>query len=329
MYNFNFIEKIIPPVHRPINKFVYVFPINGMDMSKIEEMKIGYVTFMDKIIAKTRYNIDNFDFNADTYALVDFSKQAFKLHYQNGMNSIALKILKETIGFINIVLYDRLSLDKERKIMISNINKHILEEGLIRYLSINSDDVINVENARFDTVDLTMTTSEMRLLKYNNKNWIDLLEQNFEDRSELHKKLLKGLEYIYYISNEIYASERIIKYFIVLNNIFRVDGVDLNRKGIAKYLNLIFSRVKPIQVFHGNFNREFEVLYDGIRNNIMHGILNLDGEEGLIDSNDFHSLKVLFYELLIAITESDDIFVLNTTKDLNSYLESLIHSPHS
>lgn len=324
MYNFNFIEKIIPPVHRPINSNIFVFPIHGIDMSVIKEMNIGYVTFIDKVTAKSKYNVDNFDFNTETYALVDLSKQTFQLQYHNGLNSIALKILKETIGYINITIYDRLSLDKERKIMISNINKHILEEGLIRYLSLNSDNVIKIENTRFDTVDLTMTTSEIGLLKYMNKNWIKLLEQNFEERSELHKKLLKGLEYIYYISNEIYASERIIKYFIVLNNIFKVDGIDLNRKGIAKYLNLIFSRVKPIQVFRGNFNREFESLYDGIRNNIMHGILNLDNEEGMIDSNDFHNLKVLFYELLISLTETDDIFILNTTKDLNLYLESLI-----
>lgn len=324
MYNFNFIEKIIPPIHRPINEFVFVFPINGIDMSDIEEIDIGYVTFLDKVTAKSKYNVDNFDFNAETYALVDLSKQTFILQYQNGLNSIALKILKETIGYINIAIYDRWRLDKERKIMISNINKHILEEGLIQYLSINNDNIIRIENTRFNAVDLTITTSEIKALKYMNKNWIRLLEQNFGERSELHKKLLKALEYIYYISNEIYASERIIKYFIVLNNIFKIDGIDLNRKGIAKYLNLVFSRVKPIQIFSGNFNREFEALYDGIRNNIMHGKLNLDNEEGMIDSNDFHNLKVLFYELLISLTESDDIFMLNTTKDLNTFLEALI-----
>lgn len=324
MYNFNFIEKVIPPIHRPINEFIFVFPINGIDMSDIEEIKIGYVTFLDKVIAKSKYNVDNFDFNAETYALVDLSKQTFILQYQNGLNSIALKILKETIGFINIAIYDRWRLDKERKIMISNINKHILEEGLIQYLSINNNNVIRIENTRFNAIDLTITTSEIKSLKYMNKNWIRLLEQNFEERSELHKKLLKALEYIYYVSNEIYASERIIKYFIVLNNIFKVDGIYLNRKGIAKYLNLVFSRVKPIQIFSGNFNREFEALYDGIRNNIMHGILNLDNEEGMIDRIDFHNLKVVFYELLISLTESDDIFILNTTKDLNSFLESLI-----
>lgn len=38
-------------------------------------------------------------------------------------------------------------------------------------------------------------------------------------------------------------------------------------------------------------------MYDGIRNDIMHGKLNLDNEEGLIDSNSFHNLKVLFYDL--------------------------------
>ena len=324
MYNFNFIVRIIAPVHNSINNFVFIFPINGIDMSDAKELKIGYVTFMDKVITKCKYNVDNFEFDAETYALVDLSKQTFKLQYHNGLNSIALKILKETIGFLNISVYNRLSLDKERKIIISNISKHMLEEGLIRYLSINNDKVIKIENTRFDTVDLTMTTSEITLLKHMNKNLIKLLEQNFEDRSELHKKLLKGLEYIYYISNEIYASERIIKYFIVLNNIFKVDGIDLNRKGIAKYLNLVFSRVKPIQVFSGNFNRQFEALYDGIRNDIMHGILKLDNEEGMINIHDYHNLKVLFYELLISLTESDEIFELNTTKDLNSYLETLI-----
>lgn len=324
MYNFNFIKKITAPVHKPINNYIFIFPINGIDMGVVGEVNIGYVTFMDKGIAKCKYNVDNFDFNAEAYAIVDLSKQTFKLQYHNGLNSIALKILKETIGFLNVSVFDRLSLDKERKIIISNISKHILEEGLIQYLSINNDDVIKIENTRFETVDLTMTTSEIRLLNRMNKNWIKLLEQNFEDRSELHKKLLKGLEYIYYISNEVYASERVIKYFIVLNNIFKVDGIDLNRKGIAKYLNLVFSRVKRIHVFNGNFNREFEYLYDGIRNKIMHGILNLDNEEGMIDTNDYHNLKVLFYELLISLTESDEIFVLNTTKDLNSYLETLI-----
>lgn len=116
--------------------------------------------------------------------------------------------------------------------MISNINKHVLEEGLIKYLSVNSDNVIRIENTRFGTVDLSMTTSEISSIKYMNKNWMSLLEQTFEERSELHKKILKGLEYLYYISNEIYASERIVKYFIVLINIFRTDEGDLNRKGL-------------------------------------------------------------------------------------------------
>ena len=324
MYNFHFIERIVPPVHMPINKYIFIFPINGIDMSSVSEMNIGYVTFMNKNITVSRYGIDNFEFNVETYALVDLSKQTFQMKYNNGLNSIALKILKETIGFINIALYDRLRLDKERKIMISNINKHILEEGLIKYLSVNSDNVVRIENTRFSTVDLNMTTSEISSLKSMNKNWITLIEQNFEERSELHKKILKGLEYLYYISNEIYASERIIKYFIVLNNIFRTDEQDLNRKGIAKYLNIVFSKVKTVQIFSGKFTTEFEKLYDEIRNDIMHGKLNLDNEEGLIDSDSFHNLKVLFYELLRALNESDDIFSLKTTKELNAYLDSLI-----
>lgn len=323
MYNFHLPNKYIAPVHQSINNTIFLFPVNGIDMSEMKEMMIGNVTFIDKENVMKTFYIPDYDYPVSSYALVDLSHQTFQNEYPNGLNSIALKMLKETIGFLNVSVYDRDELRREIKITISNIDRHILEEGLVQYLSLKNGKTI-IENTRFNSVSLTMAKEELYSINHMNKNWISLLEQDFEKRSELHKKILKSLEYIYYISNEIYASERIIKYFIVLNNIFREGDADINRKGITKMLQIIFTHVKPQEIFKCKFTTGFENLYNEIRNRIMHGNLNLDDEEGLVNLGDYYNLKIIFYELITILTEYTYIYNLNTTKELNDYLRSLI-----
>jgi hypothetical protein len=304
---------------------LFVYPINGIDLQKYKELKIGNVTFIDKSIAIQNYNCTDYNYPVDSYAVVNLKNQTFNKTYNNGLNSIALKILKETIGLLNVSLYAPYNMYTERKITISNINKHFLEEGLIKYLTLHKNNVI-IQNVKFDNVKLTMTDDELKSLEYIHKNWISLVSLDFEKRNEYQKKLLKALEYIYYISNEIYASERIIKYFIVLNNIFKAEGREINRQGIAHYLNIIFNKVKVVKIFDGNFNKEFGDLYDTIRNNIMHGVLDLDNEEGLINNDDFYNLKALFYELIRILAENENLNLQNSTVELNDYLDKLIKS---
>ncbi len=220
MYNFwNYEKKPIQPILKPLSNNMFIFPINGINIPKLKQFSMGYVTFMDKSIAIRDYYNSRYSYPVSCYALVDLRKQKFSKVNERGLNSVALKI--------------------------------------------------------------------------------------------------------YYITNEIYVSERIIKYFIVLNNIFREGNKELNRIEIAKLLNIVCHKITKVNIFNGNFNGKFEKLYDNIRNNVMHGKLDLENEENAIISNDYFNLKRLFYVLIIVFGEDNTCFRCKSTTELKKYINSL------
>ena len=53
------------------------------------------------------------------------------------------------------------------------------------------------------------------------KDVLEILKKDFKYKTDYEKKICKTLEIIYSIYNEGYSSERVIKWAIVLNYIFR------------------------------------------------------------------------------------------------------------
>ncbi|WP_341877575.1 hypothetical protein [Defluviitalea saccharophila] len=314
------VHKRIPPVLIPNYSQQFIFPISGMKLKNDEFITIGCVKFVNRNYLLSKYKGNFESFKVDAFAIVDISKHSSQKKYDEGYNSLALKILKEVIGYLNILVYKKYGLRIERKVMISNIPEQEIDDGFTIYISC-TDDECQIHNNI--SLDLTLTKDGIQTF-LDKKEWNSYFEISFESRNEIQKRIGKALEYLYYIFNEIYTNERVIKYFIVLNHLIRRDyKTDLNCHGIESILNFFFYEYKLIEVTkelkNYKFSTSFLEMYARLRNNILHGILDVEKEETPINEEDYYFLKRIVMELLIVLVEDSKINKFDSMKEIYEF----------
>ena len=313
----------IEPVLVPDNYRKYVFPICGFELPDDKIFSLGSIQFINKKALCEQFTGQSelfSKFQIKTFAIVNLDYMNLVNDYENGYNSLALKLLKEVIGYLNIIIYKKHGIKKERKIMITSIAEIEMDDGLVPYMVFNSKNELVLKNC--SKIDLILNYSELdpRLITEEERV---LFQTRYEDRTELQMKIFKSFEYLYYTFNEIYTSERMIKYFIILNHMLREgNGKDLNRKGIMSLLNTLFYNIGEVDLTDDKFTVVFENLYERMRNDILHGILSPFDESSVVMAEDYYLLKKIVIELMILIINNKKICKLTTIDELHSLIKS-------
>ena len=136
----------LPYAHKSINEKAFIFPITGLYLSTNKKLSVGNIDFVDRVYLKNQLikkdlanNIQfiNIFSKVNTFAVVDLSKFGeYKNVCKDGYNSLALQLLKQTIGAMYISIYNNKSNpDDERRIIISDKGMHEVDEGLNSYLA--------------------------------------------------------------------------------------------------------------------------------------------------------------------------------------------------
>ncbi|HOR43862.1 MAG TPA: hypothetical protein PK624_03590 [Spirochaetota bacterium] len=299
-------------IHKRDNARTFIYPIYGIVLE--EDIKIGKVTFVSKNSLNGELPISPI-FKNDVFAKVVITDSvAHKL----GNNSLSLKYLKETIGFIFVLNYLEQTkwVLNESKIVISNEKIWTLDEGLIVHYSKDADGY-KLKNTYLISHDFSFYLNKRKLIKYD--KWLKLLSKDETTRTQLEMKICKSLECIFHIVNDTNASNRMTNYFILLNHIFRVDSeTDLDINGINQFINYLFS-VKSKQDFFkaGKKNSTgLQEIYTRCRNNIQHGIIPSEEEFALVNEDDMISLKKVIFETLILFVSDMEISSLNNSREL-------------
>ena len=336
----------LPYAHIPIMSTSFIFPITGLKLEKNNKISVGIVEFADKEYLKRnvvqkglfdamewlgRYN------NIETFAIVDLNKigeyEGLCPIDKGGNNSLALQILKQSIGAIYLSIYNKYKprYDVDRRIVISDKGIHEVEEGLVDYFVLDNGRYINNPN---DTSRLLI--SDVNNFDINNIKELNcIMMKQLEKRSELESKICKSLELIYSLYSEPYTSERVIKLAIILNYIFREsDEVDINSKQIERKIKLLFNTVTKQEILETIPKYMFEKdcrtekiasvvgdIYSSIRNNIMHGKIDLYTEYSVINLKDYIPLKVITIEVINTILNTENLRNCKDIKSMNEYIE--------
>lgn len=336
----------LPYAHIPLMNTSFIFPITGLKLEKNNKISVGMVEFADREYLKNnvvqnalfeamslanRYN------NIETFAIVDLNKmgryEGLCPREKGGNNSLALQILKQSIGAIYLSIYNKYKpkYDMDRRIVISDKGVHEVDEGLVDYFVLHNGKYMNYPN---DTARLLIATvNDFDISNINELN--NIMMKPLEERCELENKICKSLEIIYSLYSESYTVERVIKLAIILNYIFREsDKEDINIKKIERKIKILFNTVTnqniletiPKYMLSKNCETKkianvLDNIYSRIRNNIMHGKIDLYTEYAVISLDDYIPLKVITIEVINTILNIDDLRNCKDTKSMNSYIE--------
>ena len=338
----NLLIPNIPYAHKQIQEQCFIFPITGLVLSNNESIKIGEIVFVNKKYLENNIldkflvldpNYDKLFNNVKTFAIVDLSKYGdYKDLCKDGNNSLALQILKQTIGAIYISIYiKKKKVDCERRIVISNKGLHEVDEGLNSYMAFYKGEYYLCPN-EVDKM-LFCTSSDFEL--YNIKKFIRILNKNYEEKSQYEQKICKALEIIYSIYNESYSRERVIKWAILLNYLFREDDdQNLESTDIGRKLRIIFNVIEEKKILENipkyicpsskktkKISDIMIKIYSSVRNNLMQGKIDFYTEYSVCNLEDMIILKVTVIELLIIMCDDKYIDNCKTIKDFNLFVE--------
>jgi len=300
-------DSVIKSIHNKDNCNEFLYPLFGILID--DGTKVGKVSFLNKNKLHGFSSIDSLFLN-DIFAKIAITEQC-----KDGRNSLALKYIKETIGYFYILKYcnSKYVMD-ECKILITNKKHYDMDEGLIPYYSIVNDSSL-LKNAQFANPGLNFDYNQFS--SNNRKSILEIIEKNEEDRNEIEKKIAKSLEFLYYIINDPNANNRMTNYFILLNHLFRDHENDININGINQYINYYFTKLKPMEFVTGKKNTQvLSDLYDRLRNNIQHGIIVSELESSIIDEHDMISLKKIIMETIIILAEHPELNKHKNMKDV-------------
>lgn len=332
----------MPYAHRPISESSFIFPITGLQLAMNTSLLVGNIEFVDR-----QYLINNvidsdlaldFVFNRSfgevkTFAVVDLSKYGkYNGLCKEGNNSLALQIIKQTIGAIYLSIYlRRNNLTFERRIVISNKGVHEVDEGLNSYMAINNGSYMVCPNE----VDKALVGSCSDFNLDNIRNIIKILDKSYNEKTEYEQKICKALEIVYSIYNESYSRERVIKWAILLNYLFREDNNhNLESTDIGRKLRIIFNVMEGKNIleklpdFVQSKNRRTKKIseiminiYSRVRNDLMHGKIDFYTEYAVCNLEDMIILKVTVIELLLIMVDDKYLNECETTKEFNSFVE--------
>ncbi|MBO6231980.1 MAG: hypothetical protein IK990_06525 [Ruminiclostridium sp.] len=312
--------------HRGSNATVFYFPITGMIIT--QPLKIGKCDYIPLSLFKEQIKlpqnmVENISVIAKT--TVDVPENWIKNAIDN--YSIALQLTKQSIGAIYLSIYNsKKRCDNNRRIVISPIGKHEVDEGLVIYqTNLSTRNTTDVSSTLFfsdkDASDLFLanldTINNQILMYYSNNN-------------EYGNKILKSLEIIYCINNEIYSNERILKICAALSMLFKADNdtKDVDSPWIASRLNQLFhyrsvniiekipETVNCLKKTKKNYNEIFIDIYSRIRNSFMHGIIDPYQEFTVITTDEYLLYIVSLYELIDILILDGSFNSLQTTKEL-------------
>lgn len=315
---------ILPYAHQKINEKKFIYPITGLDLSTTHQLTIGKVTFISKehfwsnVLDKELVEILNTKgiySNTPTFAIVDLTNMGdIEDICTDGNNSIAMQLLKQTIGALYISIYSiKPTPDDERRIVISDVGIHEVDEGLNTYLVWYQGRYTYCQN---EVKHYLVANSNDFCLKEIEK-FIHILSKPMSTRNEYESKISKALEILYSTLNEPYTRERVIKLSIMLNFIFRDNGdANLEITHIAGKLRVIFNIIQPKLILEaipnyicsGKTTKKISAtvidIYSRIRNEVMHGRVDLQTEYAICNIDDYICLKVIVMEtLLFMVTE--------------------------
>lgn len=334
----------IPYAHKPIQEKSFIFPITGLQLAMDTSIFVGKVQFVDKIyLEKNIINHElainllfkrNFD-NIKTFAIVDLTKYGdYAGVCPAGNNSLALQILKQTIGAIYLSMFNKKdgNLTFERRIVISNKAVHEVDEGLNPYM-------VSIYDGNYkicpNEVDKALVGSCSDFDLDNIKNIVTILEKNIKDKTEYEQKICKTLEVVYSIYNESYSRERVIKWAILLNYLFREDNKQsLDSPDIGRKLRIIFNVMEKKQILE-NIPRMLVSkpkktkkisdividIYSRVRNDLMHGKIDFYTEYAVCNLEDMLILKVIVMELLNIMSNDTYLNECKTIKEFDLYVE--------
>lgn len=340
------IQDFLSYSHKEINSNSFIFPITGLVLKKDSSFKVGNVNFVDKeYLQKNIVHIGLFEVmdwlgkykNVTTFAIVDLDKfgdyDGLCETNKGGNNSLALQLLKQAIGAIYLSVYNLYTprYDVERRIIISDKGVHEVDEGLNDYMFFDGDKYINFPN---ETSQLLITyTNNFDLNNIN--DLINIMKKDLKKRSDLENKICKSLEIIYSIYTEPYTVERVIKLVILLNYIFRESNEHkFDSTHIGRKLRILFNIISTDLILEtipsymytkqeptAKISNVIIDIYSRVRNDVMHGKMDLYTEYAVINLDDYIPLKVAAMELLNIIVKTKGLRECKDTKAMNEYIE--------
>jgi hypothetical protein len=314
MYGLFDVTKGRKNLHKPLHTKKFILPLQGLILDTKDSISLGNVILYSKESINEEYDLNGIDqLVVSTFAYIDTERIGEETNYRLGENSIAFRIVKEIVGYLYILVFKKYKLRKERKIMISNNREYEMNEGFAPYWAGDS----YFKNINFSLpIDLKLNISEVDSY-LNNARWEKILDKKPKERTNLQKKIVKSLEVLYTIYNEINANERISKYFILLNYLLKESPEqNINRKFMSRYLNEIICNRLGLDVFDSKFTKAFDKFYHRLRNCHEHGVLKENEELTLIDENDYNNLTIIVMNLIIYLAEHEDTENCSSIKDL-------------
>lgn len=338
----NYLIPKLPYAHRPIKEKSFIFPITGFELEYNSKFSIGKIDFVDHRYLEN--NIIENDLSSNemykrvfkevrTFAIVNLDSYGNCNEVcKDGNNSLALQILKQTIGAIYLSIFNKIdNVDFERRIVISSKGVHEVDEGLNSYLAIHNDRYVICPN----DVDQMLIGKCADFDLNNIKNIINILDKPYSEKNEFEKKICKSLELIYSIYNESYSRERIIKWSILLNYLFReTDEQDINSNNIGRKIRIIFNEIENKLILEylpryisPELKRTRKIsdiiinIYSRVRNDIMHGKIDFYTEYAVCNLEDLIILKVTVMELLTIISGDKYLTECKDTKGFNEFVE--------
>lgn len=328
--------------HKVINQDRFIYPILGLELDKNSILKVGHVDFVDKnylfnnIIDKGLQSDCLFinEFNkVATFAVIDLRKyNNYKNICKDGNNSLALQILKQTIGALYLAIYNKQKTpDCERKIVISNKAILEVEEGLNSYMAIYNGKYMICPNIVSEKLVAKDKDYDLESIK----NVLEILKKDFKYKTDYEKKICKTLEIIYSIYSEGYSSERVIKWAIALNYIFRKDDEhEFDSTYIGRKLRIIFNIIDKKEIYKDLPNYVFKEpkktkkisdivisVYKSVRNDLMHGKIDFYTEYGICNVEELLILKVTVHELLKFMSKDEYIRKFKNIEDFSKFIE--------
>lgn len=162
------------------------------------------------------------------------------------------------------------------------------------------------------------------------------MEKFYSQDCEYGNKILKALEILYCINNEIYSNERILKICAAINMLFKDNsGKEIDSNWIAKQLNQLFNYFNvdikgkvPDELVDDSFIKTkytslFVEDYKKIRNNFMHGIIDLYQEFTVIKTVDYLFYIISLYELINIMICKPQFQTVTTTDE---FIQTLMNN---
>lgn len=338
----NLLIQHLPYAHRLIQENSFIFPITGLELSLNSKVSVGKIDFVDQ---KYLYNniiknelASNILFNKSfeavrIFAIVNLDRYGeVKGICSYGNNSLALQILKQTIGAIYLSIFNTIdNVDFERRIVISNKGVQEVDEGLNSYLAMCNNEYVIVPNY----VDKMLIANCNDFNLKSIENIITILNKPYTEKNEYEKKICKSLELIYSIYNESYSRERIIKWSILLNYLFReTNEQNISSHNIGRKLKIIFNEIEDKCILENlpkyispevketkKISDIIINIYSRVRNDIMHGKIDFYEEYAVCNLEDLIILKITVMKLLTIMANDKYLTKFKDVKEFNQFIE--------